>query len=65
MTTSKIVTDNDAKNEEMRFLRFVSVHLNPLEYMSGGEYHGLFNIHALNSSAPFTASTDSQMGYLF
>lgn len=25
VTTSKIVTDNDAKNEEMRFLRYVSV----------------------------------------
>lgn len=30
VTTSKIVTDNDAKNEEMRFLRCVSVHSAPL-----------------------------------
>lgn len=25
VTTSKIVTDNDAKNEEMRFLRYVRI----------------------------------------
>lgn len=51
MTTSKIVTDNDAKNEEMRFLRFVSLHLNPHHYASATEQHGPFKVHALNSSA--------------
>lgn len=31
VTTSKIITDNDAKNEEMRFLRYPStrLHLHP------------------------------------
>lgn len=29
VTTSKIVTDNDAKDEEMRFLRCASAHSEP------------------------------------
>lgn len=34
VTTSKIVTDNDAKSEEMRFLRYVVVVLFPQDLVS-------------------------------
>lgn len=59
MTTSKIVTDNDTKNEEMRFLRYVSVIKSAFHTIHSAPtvWHGLFNIHVLNSSAPFTAPT--------
>lgn len=49
VTTSKIVTDNDTKSEEMRFLRYVCIQST---YHTVGlhMWHDLFNMPALNSS---------------
>lgn len=48
VTTSKIVTDNDTKSEEMRFLRYVC--MQSAYHAVLNMWHGLFNMLALNSS---------------
>lgn len=49
VTTSKIVTDNDTKSEEMRFLRYVRIQ-SAFHTVGLNMSHGPFNMPALNSS---------------
>lgn len=64
VTTSKIVTDNDAKNEEMRFLRYVYIQsAYHTVHTALKMCHGLLNMHASNSSCSHSFYK-SQMGYL-
>lgn len=66
VTTSKIVTDNDTKSEEMRFLRYVRIQ-SACHTVSLNMGHDLFNMPALNSSRSSHSSHSLfykwQMGY--
>lgn len=62
VTTSKIVTDNDAKNEEMRFLRWVCL---PWCSYQATTVYDLINMDAFNSSWSVHSSLcKSHMDYL-